>query len=172
VARACLEALDEGLFLGEHRLLAIELGLLLDLRDRALLLVEIVVAGVALHLAAIELDDREHRDESARCDELRALGSQAVWGMKVGDRCFDLDDTTYVNACHAFEAGNGPETVTFYKSDSCSGGLAAFVGPWTDCADLSRYVRSAVWAIQIDGQCQDISDSNFVSACERFKPSR
>ena len=41
-----LEPLDELDLLGEHRLLALELGLLLLLGQRALLLVELVVARV------------------------------------------------------------------------------------------------------------------------------
>ena len=54
---ARLEALDEADLLGQHRLLALELGLLLLLGDRALLLVEFVVAGIGGQRAAIDLDD-------------------------------------------------------------------------------------------------------------------
>ena len=57
VARARLEALDEGLLLGEHRLLARELCCLSALGERALAFVEIVVAGVRGELAGIDLDD-------------------------------------------------------------------------------------------------------------------
>ncbi len=53
-----LEALDELDLLGQHRLLALELGLLLlRLVDRAQLLVEGVVAGIGGELAAVDLDD-------------------------------------------------------------------------------------------------------------------
>src|SRR6185437_5357226 len=44
VGRTRLEALDELDLLGEHRLLALELRLLLGLREHALLLVEFIVA--------------------------------------------------------------------------------------------------------------------------------
>src|ERR1017187_1524372 len=51
------EAVDEALLLGEHGLLAGERGLLIVLADRALALVEIVVAGVGDDLAGIDLGD-------------------------------------------------------------------------------------------------------------------
>ena len=55
-----LEALDEALLLGEHRLLPRERGLLVVLADGALALVEIVIAGVDDDLAAIDLRDLGH----------------------------------------------------------------------------------------------------------------
>lgn len=54
---ARLEALDELDLLGEHRLLALELGLLLLLVLRPLLLVEFIVAGIGRQRARIDLDD-------------------------------------------------------------------------------------------------------------------
>ena len=57
VAGAGLEALDEGDLLGQHRLLAVELRLHLLFAERALLLVEFVVAAVGGERAAIDLDD-------------------------------------------------------------------------------------------------------------------
>ena len=59
-----LEALDELDLLGEHRLLALELRLLLGLGQRALLLVELEVAGICGQCAAVDLhhlgDDAVH----------------------------------------------------------------------------------------------------------------
>src|SRR5690348_9165774 len=52
-----LEALDELDLLGEHRLLAFELRLLLLLVQRTLLLVEFVIAGIGRQRAAVDLDD-------------------------------------------------------------------------------------------------------------------
>src|SRR5262249_30627872 len=57
MARARLEAGDERLLLGEHRLLTGVLRLGLLGVDGALAFVEVVVAGVGGELAAIELDD-------------------------------------------------------------------------------------------------------------------
>ena len=64
VRGARLEALDELDFLGKHRLLTLELGLLLLLVQRALLLVELVAARVCRQRPAIDLhhlgDDAVH----------------------------------------------------------------------------------------------------------------
>src|SRR5262249_16741470 len=54
--RLCLEALDEAHLLAQHRLLALVLRRLLALGEGALLLVEIVVAGIGGELAAVDLD--------------------------------------------------------------------------------------------------------------------
>ena len=54
---AGLEAFDELDLLGEHRLLAFELGLLVPLVQRALLGVEIVVARIGGEAAAVDLQD-------------------------------------------------------------------------------------------------------------------
>src|ERR1039458_2660103 len=64
VQGARLEAFDELDFLRQHRLLALELGLLLLLVQRALLLVEFVIAGIGGERAAVDLhhlaDDTVH----------------------------------------------------------------------------------------------------------------
>ena len=54
---ARLEALDELDLLGQHRLLALEGRLLLALVQGALLLIEFVVARIAVELAAVDFDD-------------------------------------------------------------------------------------------------------------------
>ncbi len=74
---ARLEALDELDFLGEHRLLTLELRLLLLLVLRALLLVEFVVARVRRQRAAIDLhhlgDDAVHELAVVRGHQQRAF---------------------------------------------------------------------------------------------------
>jgi hypothetical protein len=105
------------------------------------------------------------------CARLGAIGSQSVWGMKSGERCYDIQDTTYLDACYAYAAGDGPDVVELYRSDTCSGALQAFVGPRTDCSALASHVSGTVWGVRINGECQDITDSDFASACARFKPS-
>lgn len=58
--------------------------------------------------------------------------------------------------------------VELFKSDSCNGDLVAIVGPSTDCSRFSA--TESVWAVRINGKCQDITDLDAVSACQRFKP--
>ena len=74
---ARLEALDELDLLGEHRLLALELRLLLLLVQRALLLVEFVVARIGRQRAAVDLhdlgDDAVHELAVVRGHQQRAL---------------------------------------------------------------------------------------------------
>lgn len=65
-----LEPIDEGLLFGQHRLLASELRRLLLLAQLVLLPVEVVVARVAGHLAAVDVDDAvEERAIVSRDDE-------------------------------------------------------------------------------------------------------
>ena len=74
--RVRLEALDEALFLGEHRLLPRVRGLAVGLAQRALALVEVVVARIERDLAAVDLrdlrDDAVHEVAVVRRHEERA----------------------------------------------------------------------------------------------------
>src|SRR5690606_41663491 len=60
VTRPGGEASDERLFFGQHRLLLRVLGLVLQGRKVALLLVELEVTAVASELASVDLDDLRH----------------------------------------------------------------------------------------------------------------
>src|SRR3984885_12494441 len=77
VRGASLEALDEFYFFRQHRLLALELGLLLLLVQRALLFIELVIAGISGQRAAIDLhdlgDDAVHELAIVRGHQQRAL---------------------------------------------------------------------------------------------------
>ena len=74
---ARLEALDEFDLLGQHRLLALELRLLLLLVQRALLLVEFVIAGIGRQRPAVDLhhlvDDAVHELAVVRGHQQRAF---------------------------------------------------------------------------------------------------
>ena len=88
VARARLEPLDEGLLLGEHRLLARVLRLLLRGGDLALLLVEVVVARVGRELAAVDLDDLG--DEAVH--ELAIVRRHDQRALEVAQEALEPDD--------------------------------------------------------------------------------
>ena len=87
------EALDEALFLGQHRLLARVRRLAVRLADAALALVEVVVAGVDGDLAAVDLgdavDDPVHEVAVVRRHEERA-GKRLEEGLEPDDR-FDVE---------------------------------------------------------------------------------
>ena len=90
---ARLEALDELDLLGQHRLLALELRLLLLLVQRALLLVEFVIAGIGRQRAAVDLDDLvdDAVDELAivRGHQQRAL--VALQELLQPDQAFEIE---------------------------------------------------------------------------------
>lgn len=98
------------------------------------------------------------------CD---SLGSSSVWGVKIRGVCSDIADTSAVKACKSFKALSQPQAVKIYHSDSCSSELVAAVDRNTVCEDLRGLANA--WAIQTNGQCQDISDTDIVTACNRFK---
>ena len=88
VARARLELGDEGFLLREHRLLARVLRFLLRRRDRALLLVKFVVAGVRRELAAVDLDDL--RDEAVQ--KLAIVGRHHERAFELAKEPLEPDD--------------------------------------------------------------------------------
>ena len=88
-----LEAIDEALLLGEHRLLPRIRGFAIGLAHRALALVEIVVAGVDGDLAAVDLadlrDDAVHELAIVRGHQQRA-GVRLEEALEPDDR-FDVE---------------------------------------------------------------------------------
>jgi hypothetical protein len=80
LCRVRREALDEPLFLGEHRLLPRVRRLAVRVADRALALVEVVVARIGRDLAAV--DFRNFRDEAVH--ELTVVGGHE---QRAGLRC-------------------------------------------------------------------------------------
>lgn len=100
------------------------------------------------------------------CDLFEQTGS-AAWGVKVGNKCHNINDTAPALACRAFKSAGSPYAVKIYHSDSCSGNLTAVVDYRTRCEDL-RGLPDA-WGIEANGRCENISDIDIVQACERFK---
>ena len=88
VARAGLEARDEGFFFGQHRLLTRILRLLMKLGDRALLQVEIEVARVRREVAAIDLDDLRHE----AIEKLAIVGGHHERALEVAQEVLEPED--------------------------------------------------------------------------------
>lgn len=103
----------------------------------------------------------------SNCDSVSDSGNNA-WAIMVGNQCMDISDTTLKKSCNAFKGINSPNSVKLYHSDSCGSDLVAAIDSNTNCDSLAGLNK--VWAIQINGQCQDISDLDVVPACQRFKP--
>lgn len=101
------------------------------------------------------------------CEAMSDAGNNA-WAIMVGGQCRDIADTTLKKSCHAFKGINSPSAVKLYHSDSCKDNLIAAIDNSTNCESLAGLDR--VWGIEINGQCQDITDLDIVPACQRFKP--
>jgi hypothetical protein len=96
------------------------------------------------------------------------LGNDSAWAVKINGRCMDIQDTTLTKACQAFSGGM--RGVKFYHSDTCNGSLLGTVGRRSDCSRFADVVNNnSVWAVEVNGQCQDIADMNPKDACEAFK---
>ncbi len=100
------------------------------------------------------------------CDSLSSDNS--AWAVSIGGQCKDLTDTSPKMACKTLRGAASSQNVEIYKSDKCSDNLVAIVDRYTDCSSLKGL--SSAWAVKINGQCQDISDTDIVTACNRFKP--
>lgn len=100
------------------------------------------------------------------CESLASDNS--AWAVSIGGQCKDLADMSPKMACRSLRGAASANNVEIYKSDSCNGALVAIVDRYTQCQSLQGL--PAAWAIKVNGQCQDISDTDIVSACDRFKP--
>lgn len=96
------------------------------------------------------------------------IGSDAVWAVKINGSCLNIIDTTLSRACYLVSAASHPNPTKLYRSDSCSGDVVGIVSPYTNCEIIGQGA-GAVWAIEKNGRCQDITDTDFVTACNRFK---
>lgn len=103
---------------------------------------------------------------STNCELLPSENS--AWAVNIAGQCKDLADMSPKMACRSLRGAASPVNVEIYKSDNCSSALVAIVDRYTQCASLKG--MPAAWAVKINGQCQDISDTDIVSACDRFKP--
>lgn len=101
------------------------------------------------------------------CDSLPKNGSDA-WAIRFNGQCQDISDTTVAMACRSLKALSSANAVKIFHSDRCTGALTAAVDRNTRCESLSGLADA--WAIETDGKCQDISDTDIVTACNRFKP--
>jgi uncharacterized membrane protein len=102
------------------------------------------------------------------CEALPATSGNDAWAVRLNGQCHDLSDMPVKMSCRAFKAASSPNNVRLYHSDSCSSSLLAVIDRYTDCASLKGLQN--VWAVYMNGQCQDISDSEIVQVCNRFQP--
>jgi hypothetical protein len=105
-------------------------------------------------------------DDRTNCATLGA--STPCWSVSINGTCVNITDTTLQDACRTYQGAATAKLVIYGRSDSCgSDDLAAYVGDHTDCASLSD--SAPAWSISVDGQCQNIDDTNVRAACAKFK---
>lgn len=103
---------------------------------------------------------------NSSCENLEKNSTNA-WGIKIGDTCHNIQDTSPAKACNVYKAASNPAAIEIYASDSCSSSLTAIVDYNTRCESLRGLPQA--WGIKINGQCQNISDTDIVTACERYR---
>jgi hypothetical protein len=92
--------------------------------------------------------------------------TSSVWGIEVNGKCYDISDRSAVAICPAYRSTSAG--IKFFHSDSCSSEILAISDGSTSCEEQAKAVSQSVWGIEINGTCQDISDTDFLSACRRF----
>ncbi|MCB0392714.1 MAG: hypothetical protein KDD58_15600 [Bdellovibrionales bacterium] len=107
---------------------------------------------------------------ASKCGELSNQGTQA-WAVEVNGECRNFTDVSVQQACINFKSAHARAAVEAYHSDSCMpSGLIAVYSPRSKCDDFPGS-GSDVWAIKINGKCENLSDMSLREACNRFKGS-
>ncbi len=94
-----------------------------------------------------------------------------------GDRDAKCVGKVLLEKLNELEAGKPSSglIVDFYRSDHCSQDLLTTINFGTNleqnkqrCEARSQYIKQNVWGVKYNGECVDIRDTNFLSACEQF----
>jgi hypothetical protein len=70
--------------------------------------------------------------------------------------------------------GGGGGKVEYFHNDRCESSLLATVSSSVGdrvetCKALQATISDNVWGVRVNGNCSDISDTDFYSACMRFQ---
>jgi hypothetical protein len=108
-------------------------------------------------------------DPSTKCGQFLDSTTQ-VWAVSINGKCLDIQDTTIDIACETTRDLVSADSVEFFGTDDCKKFVAA-ASSRSRCSDMSRVIGTKpVWSVKINGQCQDIADVDFATACNRFAP--
>lgn len=106
---------------------------------------------------------------NTQCSEFSKSGSD-VWGIEIFGQCINIDDMSQASACNLYSKGQDPQAITLYHSDSCKdSSLIGVIASQTRCEDLPSS-GSDVWAVKMNGKCQDINDTSYQQACYNLHP--
>jgi hypothetical protein len=117
---------------------------------------------------------RSGEDVRDQCRAQLTSPNSRTWSMKVNGQCRDISDTSAIEACAQVSVPqrDGDTQITmFSNSDSCSGNVSASAifseyRPLAEqCQALASRNNGRVWSVLIGNSCQDISDTDVMSAC-------
>ncbi len=113
------------------------------------------------------------------CQTFSTTTTRSIWGAKINGVCYNIADTTALNACKRTQVDpRASNTVQIFdRSDSCSGTLlsvleypalpadhAAF------CTNVAGTSTESVWSFKAaNGSCVDVKDTTYTKACARFR---
>lgn len=101
-------------------------------------------------------------DEDTDCEMLSSSASS--WSVKINGVCQNTSDTNVRNACRGMQSQNA-RNVIYGQTDTCdSSRVIGLVSRRTQCEAFNSGESS--WSVKINGVCQNISDTNAVSACK------
>lgn len=122
-------------------------------------------------------------DPGVDCQALAGVYTgMRIWSIRVaGQTCLDIADTSFTaNRCESYQDGimstyendgsrrRASETVELFSDDRCGVKLTD-VNRGDNCSALGNiFGGMRVWSIRYRGQCQDIHDTSYIPACERY----
>jgi len=125
------------------------------------------------YLGSIKFSDN-YSFNKIRCNNARI--SSPIWAVKFGDGpCFDEEDVSFASGCMKFQGNpNHENVVSFFKTDNCTGKLAATVNfvenpnrNLANCKSITEDGDVNIWGYKKkDQRCVDISDQNLSVICK------
>ncbi|MBS1961466.1 MAG: hypothetical protein JST04_04570 [Bdellovibrionales bacterium] len=124
------------------------------------------VAGYANLQAGLDVTDQ--------CRSQLANANASAWSIRVDGVCRDISDTNALSACAQTivpQRRDDVQVTIFSNSDSCSGNVSAsgifnsYRSQAEQCNAMAARGNGSAWSIRIGNSCQDISDTNVLSAC-------
>jgi len=108
---------------------------------------------------------------------MTVLGNAKVWSVSVDGRCLNIPDVSFSQqTCDKYRRGAQAtrrpvvdrDAIELFTDDNCTK-LITSVQRGDRCDDLTELFGSLnVWSIKFRGRCENISDLNFSTACQKY----
>lgn len=98
--------------------------------------------------------------------------SSVVRGIRVEGRCLTIENHSVETTCLLYKAASVHKSILFFRNDYCSSGFVAAVAEKYRCEEISRILDDPIriGSIWLNGHCVQITNSEFMIACNRFVP--